>query len=104
MYLYSFLEQRGAGNGIDSIEERDKEATLNNPSSKILDYPKDIESLILLRIFTNTPFEYGQNGIVGFNYSALKDQIKWNGLSRKKYINSLLTAVNYFIKGINSKG
>jgi hypothetical protein len=58
-----------------------------------------MECLILLTVFTNTPMEYGQHGASGLNYQALQDQLKWTGLSRKKYTNILLTAVNYFIKG-----
>ena len=63
-----------------------------------------MQSLVLLTIFSNTPFEYGQHGIVGLKYDALKDQVKWNGLSPKKYVNMLQTCINMYIKGTNKKG
>ncbi len=97
------MEQRGAGKGIDSIPKRDREATLANDSNTIVDYPKDMLSLVVLGIFSNTPLTYGQHGITGLNYQALQDQIKWAGLSRKHYTNILQTCVNYYIKGYNSK-
>ena len=31
-------------------------------------------------------FNYGAMGRVGFFYESMKDQLKWNGLSRKHYI------------------
>jgi len=63
-----------------------------------------MESLVLLNIFSNTPFEYGTNGVTGLKYQALKDQISWSGLSPRKYVNILHTCCNMYIKGTNKKG
>jgi len=103
MHLYRFLEQRGSGTGIESIEERDREAAVKQSGSKLLDYPEDMECISLLRIFNNTPFEVGHSGVSGLKYEALKDQIRWAGLKPKEYVNKLLTCVNYYIKGSNMK-
>ena len=65
--------------------------------------PTDQESVILLQIFNNTPFTFGQNGINGFNYQALSDNLRWAGLSRKKYTSVMLSCCNMFIKGTQSK-
>jgi len=42
-------------------------------------------------------------GIEGFEYLALKDAIKWQNLSIKKYVPVLFSCINYFIKGKQTK-
>lgn len=56
-----------------------------------------------MRIFNNTPFIFNEGKIIGFNYDALKDNIKWNGLKKKKYIPLMLTFINHFIGGLSKR-
>lgn len=98
-----YLEQLGTGKGYDSVPERDREQVANDPHSKIARPPEDVVSKLLMRIFHNTPFIYGQHGITGYNYEGLKDQIKWTGLRPKDFVNVLHTMLNRFIKGTQNK-
>jgi len=65
--------------------------------------PEDLESLIIVKIFFNTPYEYNTHGLVGFKYEALKDSVKWSGLRKKTHIPILLQIMTSYIKGLNSK-
>lgn len=51
-----------------------------------------------MNIFNST-----QKGITGFEYEHLKDNIKWNGLKPKEYVNLLNSMLNKFIEKIPSK-
>jgi len=76
---------------------------VDDAHSSIVAKPTDIESQYIIGVFHNTPFTFGQNGINGLHYEALADNLRWNRLSRKKYTSLLISCVNSFIKGINSK-
>lgn len=52
------------------------------PESKIV-ILKDYELIVLSRVFTQIPFEYGMAGIVGKKYEAVKDYLRWNDLDVK---------------------
>ena len=93
----------GAGIGIDSLDDRDKESVISDPFSKIVGKPTDIRSLYIMLIFNSTPYTYNQNGLEGFNYLALKDTIKWHRLRPREFVPILLSVMNYYIKGIHSK-
>ena len=103
MTLFDYYEQKGSGVGVDSLEGRDVESVLSDPFSKIVGKPTDEKSIIMIHIFNSTPYEYGQHGLIGFKYEALKDSIKWIGLKPKDYVPNLLSCINHYIKGVNSK-
>ncbi len=41
----------------------------------------------------------GMGGAVGFNYQSVKDNLKWNGLSRKKFAHIILAVGRYLVLG-----
>lgn len=89
--------------GIDSIKENDRESILDDFYSDIVAYPSDIKSLIAIHIFNSTTYEYGANGLSGFNYSHLKDNCKWHKVKAKEFVPILMSCINSFIHGMNSK-
>jgi len=97
------MEQKAQGNGVDSLDERDKESVIDDPFSLIVAAPTDMKSIVALNIFHSTQFTYGMNGINGFNYEHLRDNCKWYRVSKKEFIPLLMSMLNYYIKGINSK-
>jgi len=60
--------------------------------------PTDQESLVIISIFNSTPLEYGMSA-TSFNYTALKDFIRWKGLKAKDYVPILLECFNAWQKG-----
>ena len=95
--------QKGEGSGIDSIEERDRDAVLADPHNTIINHPQDRESMTLIHVFHQTQFEYGMNGLQGFNYIALKDSIKWIGLKPKTYVPFMQACMNKYLSGISRR-
>jgi len=65
--------------------------------------PDDNLSKAVLRLFFHVPFEYGQHGLVGFKYEALKDFLKWHGYSRKQFVPIFISCMNAFVKGLREK-
>jgi len=97
------MEQKGSGNSLDTVHERDREFALNNEHSEMVEMPNTMECSLIVHIFNTASFEYGMNGLSGFNYQSLKDSIKWSGLKPKYYVNILNNVMNSYIKGIRSK-
>lgn len=89
----------GEGIGIDSLHERDRDNVINDPNSTIIASPSDPEGKMIVEIFNSTPLEYGMAGLMGFNYIALKDTIKWRGLKVKEYVPVLLNCMTAYIEG-----
>lgn len=40
-------------------------------------------------------YEYGFNGAVGYQYASVKDNLRWNNLSRKKYTHTIMNIGRY---------
>ena len=92
--------QKGEGNGIDKFDERDRQSVLDDPNSTIVEIPKSLECRMIVYMFNNSQFEYGMNGLQGFNYLSLKDTIKWNNLHPKDYVPILQRCMNNYLNGI----
>jgi len=72
--------------------------------NKIAVLPKDERYHAITEVFRITPKQYTANGIlIGFEYIALKDFLKWSGLDPKKYTSILINCINQFIKGNNGR-
>ena len=97
------MEQKASGVGVDSLSDRDKDSVVNDFFSKIAKFPTDEESLAILSVFYSTNFTFGQNGINGLDFLHLQKNLKWHKMSRRKYTPVLMSCVNMYIKGINSK-
>lgn len=100
---YEYFKQLGEGNGIDSIEPRDREDVLNDPNSSLVQFPQDNESRMIMHLYNTTPLEHGAHGVVGFNYHALKDNIKWNNMSQKIYVPILLRCISSYLEASSKK-
>ena len=93
----------GEGTGIASFSERDREEILNDPHSTIVDFPRDSESRMIVEVFNSTVTESGFSGMSGFNYMSLKDNLRWRGLSRKKYVPLLLNCMIEYLNGAHRR-
>ncbi len=75
----------------------------SDPHSKIVSAPTDQRGITVSNLFFTIPFIYGQNGLTGFDYAALKDVLKWNNLSVKDFVPLFLSAMNHYIVGIHDR-
>ncbi|NOX15959.1 MAG: hypothetical protein GXP61_08045 [Epsilonproteobacteria bacterium] len=46
--------------------------------------------VILSKVASRCEYEYGFNGVVGYMYASVKDNLRWNNLSIKHYIHILM--------------
>jgi len=76
---------------------------MQNPLSKIVTFDDDEEFYLLSRVFLQIPFEYGFSGIVGKQYQATKDFLKWNNFKVKKWVSIVLQMGIVWANEINSK-
>ncbi len=88
---------------MDSLDPRDAESVTTDAHSDIVAKPTDMRSQIAIYIFQSTSYTYGANGLTGFNYQHLKDNCKWNNVRAKEFIPMLVSCINYYIRGVNSK-
>ena len=97
------MEQVGAGNSINDVSDRDKESILSDPFNKLANVPQDMECRMILNVYHST--QKVSNGMSGsvLNYNHLSDNLRWQGMSRKKYTQLVLNCHNYYMSGINSK-
>ena len=65
--------------------------------------PADPESKAIVDIFNTTALEHGMTGLAGFNYHSLKDNIRWRGMTVKKYVPLLQNCMAAFIQGSKDK-
>ncbi|MCF6207483.1 MAG: hypothetical protein L3J47_11440, partial [Sulfurovum sp.] len=84
-------------------DERDREVVASDPHSKIVEEPSDMTSKVVIRLFFHIPFRYEQGRLVGFEYLPLKDMLKWHNCKPKHFVPIMLSCMNYYIKGLNSK-
>ena len=97
------MKQKGEGNGIDSVSERDRETVINDPHSKIAPAPKDMECIVILNVYNQVQKVSSGMGSVSLNYEHMKDLCSWNHMSKKKYIPLIMNCHNSFMSGVNSK-
>jgi hypothetical protein len=89
--LYLWAEQNARGKGELSYSVQDLEDLKKNPASKII-ILEDADLLFISRIFLKIPWEYsGVGSIVGKKYEAIKDFFKIYNISKKDFLEIVIT-------------
>jgi len=51
--------------------------------------------IALANVAARCEYEYGFNGASGYQYASVKDNLKWQNLSRKKYTGTIMSIGRY---------